>query len=146
LPEQSDQKRPNAQLWRCEPLEAPGKRLLQRLAEEVLLLRAVQGHHPAREVDVPPAIAAPDGDHRAQRILERTAFSRRIDAGIRHRAGEIPGEDGTISSAHDGAGQRPKGSSFTCAIEAIVPSVRTHSEVSSDQTSASSCQGSIRVS
>jgi hypothetical protein len=42
-------------------------------------------------VDVPPARAAALGDRGAQRILQSSAFKRRIDAGLRHRAGEIAG-------------------------------------------------------
>src|SRR5215207_6325595 len=49
------------------------------------------------------------------------------------------------SGAHDGVGRRPKGAYFTCAVVAMVPSVRTHSGVSADQMPASSFQGSISV-
>ena len=42
-------------------------------------------------------------------------------------------------------GRRPNGSNVTCAVVAMVPSVRTHSGVSSDQMPARSFQGSISV-
>jgi hypothetical protein len=51
-------------------------------------------------VDCPPAIAAAGSDRRSQRILQGAAFSRRIDAGMRNRAGEISGKDRPIVSAH----------------------------------------------
>jgi hypothetical protein len=40
-------------------------------------------------VDVPPARAAAGGDRRAEPVLQGAALSRRIDAGVRNRAGEI---------------------------------------------------------
>ena len=89
----SGKKRPDADLRRHQPDQTPGEGFLERPAVEVLLFRGIERHHPAGMVDVPPAIAAAGGDRRAQRILQGAAFERRIDAGMRNRAGEIPGED-----------------------------------------------------
>jgi hypothetical protein len=65
---------------------------------------------------------------------ERPVLPRNL-AGMGNRAGEIPRQDQPISGTHDGVGRRPKGSYLTCAVVAIVPTVRTHSGLFSDQMS-----------
>jgi hypothetical protein len=54
----------------------------------------MQRHDPlaARVVDGPRAIAATGGNLAAKRILQGTAFKRRIDAGLGDGAGEISGK------------------------------------------------------
>ena len=47
----SSEERSDANLRRHEPDQAPGERFLERLAREVLFLRRVRGHDPARVVD-----------------------------------------------------------------------------------------------
>jgi hypothetical protein len=53
----------------------------------------VQRHHPTGKVDVPAATAAARGDRSPECILQAVARQRRINAGLRHRAGEIPRVD-----------------------------------------------------
>jgi hypothetical protein len=92
--------RPDSKLRGHHPHETPRQRFLQRLAGDVLLVWRMERHHPARVVDGPGARAAAGGDRAPEGILEATAFSRRIDSGMRNRAGEIRGEDRTIARVH----------------------------------------------
>jgi hypothetical protein len=75
------------------PHQAPGGRLFDRAAGELVPFPGIQRHHPlaAGMVDVPPGRAAEGGDRCAEGVLEGTAFQRRIDAGMRNRASEIAG-------------------------------------------------------
>ena len=61
-----DAKRPDAQLRRHEPDQAPGERLFQRPAIELVPFRGIQRHHPAggarRAIDGPIAGAAMGAD------------------------------------------------------------------------------------
>ena len=51
--------------------------------------RGIPRHDSASMVDVPPAITVAGGDRRSQRIVDRAAFGRRVDSGMRTRVSEI---------------------------------------------------------
>jgi hypothetical protein len=57
----SDEERSNAGFRGHEPHEAPGQRLFECLAVEVVFFRRMQRHHPASVVDVPGARASAGG-------------------------------------------------------------------------------------
>ena len=92
---------------RYEPLQAPGKRFLERLAIEGLLFRGMQRHHPARVVDGPGARAAAVRDLAMEGSLRGAVVESRSDAGpgtaLRRRnvqaAGRIAGDGRTCELA-----------------------------------------------
>ena len=95
-----DEKRPDPRLRRHEPDQAPSQRLFQRPAGELLLLRRMERHDPARVVDIPGARAAAGGDGRSQRILQGAAFEGGINARLGDGASEIRGQGECLTAAH----------------------------------------------